>query len=331
MLFSLSWIFGKEKKKAEKGGRVWTLGFFFAELHERDHPLISLKSISRFFSGVLPAKSFRILQKMSKPLTLFDGFCKTTGRAFHWQKNTQRFEVYPRVIWPEPAQRSGKLSRQTSSSSTWHLDHGPWASIDDELPPLSFSLSLSLSLSLSFVLLLDDRQLQRRSQMTAFPAMPTAALLVNGRYANLKSFLLTMEFNFAGLTVQGCRTRGGWGGWGGSGRPTFHLFFFFCRFSQAKKKNKNYWRDDTLITQRVSLSKGFMIAFIAIVLCLSAAAMPWLLGSPPSPYAHQPFVPKARYTHKCRDMYRCTPAVKARKRSWNRLIVHRVNAQRANL
>ena len=55
----------------------------------------------------------------------------------------------------------------------------------------------------------------------------------------------------------------------------FFFFFFFCRFSQAKKKNKN-WRDDTLITQRVSLNKGSMIAFIAIVLCRSAAAMPWL-------------------------------------------------------
>ena len=71
---------------------------------------------------------------------------------------------------------------------------------------------------------------------------------------------------------QGRRTRGGWGG---SGRPTFSALFFFCRFSQAKKKNKN-WRDDTLITQRVSLNKGSMIAFIAIVLCRSAAAMPWL-------------------------------------------------------
>ena len=60
--------------------------------------------------------------------------------------------------------------------------------------------------------------------------------------------------------------------------PLFQLLFFFfsiCRFSQAKKKNKN-WRDDTLITQRLSLNKGSMIAFIVIVLCCSAAAMRWL-------------------------------------------------------
>ena len=61
------------------------------------------------------------------------------------------------------------------------------------------------------------------------------------------------------------------------GPPRFFsfFFFFFCRFSQAKKKNKS-WRDDTLITQRVALNKGSMIAFIAIVLCRSAAAMTWL-------------------------------------------------------
>ena len=129
--------------------------------------------------------------------------------------------------------------------------------------------------------------------------------------------------------IQGRRTRGGWGG---SGRPTFSAFFFlfffifFFRFSQAKKKNKN-WRDDTLIAQRMSLNKGSMIAFIAIVLCRSAAAMPWLTVRAPT------FRSKlnSRYTHECRDMYRCTAAIKARKRSWNRLIVHRISAQRTKL
>ena len=71
--------------------------------------------------------------------------------------------------------------------------------------------------------------------------------------------------------VQGRRTRGGWGG---SGRPTFSAFFFFFFFFEGSLKQRKRRKIDVMIhslQQRVSLNKGSMIAFIAIVLCRSAA------------------------------------------------------------
>ena len=59
--------------------------------------------------------------------------------------------------------------------------------------------------------------------------------------------------------------------------PLFQLFFFFFFVGSLKQRKRR--KIDVMIhssQQRVSLNKGSMIAFIAIVLCRSAAAMPWL-------------------------------------------------------
>ena len=62
--------------------------------------------------------------------------------------------------------------------------------------------------------------------------------------------------------------------------PLFQLFFFFFFFFfVGSLKQRKRTKIDVMIhssTQRVSLNKGSMIAFIAIVLCRSAAAMPRL-------------------------------------------------------
>ena len=55
--------------------------------------------------------------------------------------------------------------------------------------------------------------------------------------------------------------------------PLFQLFFFFFFFVGSLKQRKRR-KIDVMIhssQQRVSLNKGSMIAFIAIVLCRSAA------------------------------------------------------------